>query len=697
LLIRRLFKSKFLIDIRCLSVFLILIFLIFSFSQIGMISAITNDTNQSSKIIQNQGEQKSLLNEITTSSESLGNVSVVNSWDENYATPDEIFVVGDRLYYSNYYEGITIVDISDYENPIVLNEFAKDKNILDIYVKEDILFIGKENGLEIVNVSTPTEPETIKDFLIYHVANIEFVEELAYILDFWGNFYIYNMTDLSNPTLCDWLKIDGVTYDFDIENDILCIGNYTGGFYLYNHSNPKDLEFICQYNSSGYYSSYIICIEDNYLYVQSEQGFKIFNITDVENPTFVVEYVYSVGHIHNIEVLNTNAFITDLMIGIVVMDISDKNNPATIGTYDNGRGTSSSFILGNTIFANNINGFLDILDFTNVANPTIIGQLDLKGIAVDIFVVDKNAFLANGIGGIEIIDFSDETSESIGNFRDGSFFHSIFASNNYLFACSDFVSLKIIDVTNLDSPAKIGEYISDNSDCTYDDVFVTSGKAYIANSYAGLEIIDITSLTTPQKLGSYNAEIYAEDVCVYGQYTFIADHVNGLIILDTSSPNQITLVKQISEGISGSCLTIEDNYLYIAHPLGFLIFDISDPENPVKLGSSSLIIHVSNIAVFNDIAYVSTGTSVYAFDCNDKSNPKMVGYVHDDHNIVKIFAIDDYFYTAKGYGGVTVYKLLYTPTSSKGGINFISTSWLLIISFIGVRYILVRNKKKYQN
>ncbi|NHJ04510.1 MAG: hypothetical protein EAX90_06780 [Candidatus Heimdallarchaeota archaeon] len=695
MLIRKQFKSKFLIDIGCFSVFLILIFPIFSYFQIGIISAYTNDTNQSSMIAQNQDEQKSFFTEISTLSESMGNVSVVNSWDENYALPDDIFVVGNRLYYSDYVEGITILDVSDYENPTVLNEFGKDKDILDIYVKEDILFIGKENGFEIVNVSIPTEPETIKDFLIYYVANIEFVENLAYILDFSGNFYIYDMENLSNPTLCDWLRIDVTTYDFDIENDILCIGNFTGGFYLYNHSDPMNLEFISKYNSSANYFHRVISIEDNYIYIQSELGFKIFNITDVENPTFVHEYIYSIGHIDDIEVINNNAFIADSLIGIVVLDLSDKNNPTVVGSYNNGRGTSSYFILEETIFANNHDGFLDILDFSNIANPSLIGQFSLKGRAYDIFVIGEYVYLANGIGGIEIIDFSGETSESIGNFRDKTEFGSIFAYNNYLFTCS-YNELKIIDITDINSPTKIGQY-SSIVYSRYDEIYVTLGKAYIVSVLEGLDIIDITSLTTPQKLGSYNAAIFAEDVCVYGQYTFIADYVNGLIILDTSSPNQITLVKQISEGISGSCLTIEENYLYLAHPLGFLIFDISDPENPVKLGSSSLVIHISSIAVFHDILYVSTGTSVYAFDCCDKSNPKIVGYVQDNHNIEKIFAVDDYFYTAKGYGGVTAYKLLYTPTSSKGGINFISTSWLLVTSFIGVRYLYIRNKKKNQN
>ena len=67
------------------------------------------------------------------------------------------------------------------------------------------------------------------------------------------------------------------------------------------------------------------------------------------------------------------------------------------------------------------------------------------------------------------------------------------------------------------------------------DVAVTGDYAYVADNRNGLVIVDITDKSKPQRVGHYDTGDYAKDVTVVGDYAYVADSRNGLIIVDITN------------------------------------------------------------------------------------------------------------------------------------------------------------------
>ncbi len=63
-------------------------------------------------------------------------------------------------------------------------------------------------------------------------------------------------------------------------------------------------------------------------------------------------------------------------------------------------------------------------------------------------------------------------------------------------------------------------------------VSVEGNYAYVADDDNGLVIVDITDKNAPTLKGSYDTAGYAFDVSVEGDYAYVADGANGLLILD---------------------------------------------------------------------------------------------------------------------------------------------------------------------
>ena len=674
---------------------LISFFFILFLLTVGQVSSYANFNNGQSQNDLIVEEESSSKNNGIKFSDYSENISLIKEWDENLGNPNTIFVEDNLLYFGHYIEGVNMADISDPTNPVLLHSFAKEEDILSMFVKDDILFLGKEAGLEIIDVSTPTNPLTIKELLIYDISDIKIIDNFAYILDYTGHFYIYDITDLNDPEVVDWLEFDWQVSTMDIEGDILCISNRTGGFYLYNHSDPTNLTLIGEFDTNSLYV-FDISIENGFIYQQDDLGFVICNITDLENITLIKEYEPEEYTIHDIEVVDDVAYISDGFQGIVILNVSDKSNVEIISIYDNLQGSRTFFLLEDMIIADNFLGYVDIIDSSDLENPNLIGQIDTKGSALDIEVKDGIAYIANALGGLEVIDFSDNKNETIGNYRDGTTFNSITLYENFAIICSTYGYMKILDITNPSNPTLVSEYTSDNMFLAYYKTEVQGSKVYIAGGEGGVEVIDISVVTNPTKIGTFVTDIFANDIYLKGKYAFVADGNNGLTILDIGNPSHPILVTRlVLEFASGDCLAVneEEEILFLANVAGFSIIDIADPYNPSTIGSYTGAVHINSIETYNNLVYITTGSSqITIVDCTTIGDLKPVGFARDIYTIYGLDIDNGLLYAAKGYGGVKVYQTLYMPLTNGGGLDLVSFIISLVFTLTSIQYFMKKKK-----
>ena len=87
-------------------------------------------------------------------------------------------------------------------------------------------------------------------------------------------------------------------------------------------------------------------------------------------------------------------------------------------------------------------------------------------------------------------------------------------------------------------------------------------------------------------VGSYDTDSYALGVAISGDYAYIADYENGLIILNIEEPsNPVFSGSYDTDGLAYR-VTISGNYAYVADwNNGLIILNIEDPSNPIFVGS----------------------------------------------------------------------------------------------------------------
>ncbi len=258
-------------------------------------------------------------------------------------------------------------------------------------------------------------------------------------------------------------------------------------------------------------------------------------------------------------------------------------------------------------------------------NVRLVGRCDIEGFAQGIFVCDSYAYVAAGNAGLRIIDISDINNPyEIGYCTDTAWFaRKVVVDDIYAYVADIDSGLRIIDISDPTSPVEISKYLFDIWDIVIKDTlaYLTGGGSYIVNianpyspfqvgympvpgngisvvdSYAyiadywyGIYIMDITDPTTPIQVGSYgelDTPVSAWSVVIYGEYAYVSwDYsTNGIIILNISDPEHISLCGSYTPGYSSYENEIVDSFIYTASAgYGLRILNISNPLYPYEVG-----------------------------------------------------------------------------------------------------------------
>lgn len=283
--------------------------------------------------------------------------------------------------------------------------------------------------------------------------------------------------------------------------------------------------------------------------------------------------------------IHRHLFVADGSNGLVVIDMSDLNNPAQISGFDLDNAVDV-YIYGTYAFvADKDNGLviLDISDLNNITEKSTFSfgstiANDLKRVFVKEISGKCYAFIANGPD-LRLLDVSDPSNPAEKYTADiYTMTTDVFVDeNNYLYVTDMYEGLKIIDAQNPEFTILRGEIGINNA---Y-SVYVSGNYAYVASTSEGLVIVDVSDKTNPSEVSS----IPGNFCCVSGKdnHVFVSG-VSGLDIVDESNPQNPQVVYSDSQ-INGLDLFVGE-LLYIAVGTdGVLCYDIQDPTNPTLISS----------------------------------------------------------------------------------------------------------------
>lgn len=299
---------------------------------------------------------------------------------------------------------------------------------------------------------------------------------------------------LSDYEIVKKLSTPGFAQDLVMKDSLLYISQGEGGLLIVNIASPEQPVILAQLTEDvrGYSSK--ICLKDSMVYLSAGSfGVTVINVADALNP-FVTVSNLNMKPAKNVFVSGNYLLTAISEQGIAIAELSYPEQPDIRGSlstagYSTGLTTSSDTTKLFVACGEMGLAILDISDFQDGYLETILlGGCDTPGYAEDV-VLDETrslAFLASGTAGLQIIDYSDTTNiHIVGSIAPGGYAKELLYSN---------------------------------------------GMVYMTTEKSGLQVIDVSVISSPVLAGSVDTG-YALGIAMDNQYIYIADEVEGLIVI----------------------------------------------------------------------------------------------------------------------------------------------------------------------
>lgn len=290
----------------------------------------------------------------------------------------------------------------------------------------------------------------------------------------------------------------GVIHGLQVVSNIAYLAGGGGNLHVLDVSKPAYPRVLSKTLPVGY--SWDLRIHDQRAYVavglsgRDGSGLGIFDVRNPASPVQMGKFVSNTP-ILGVDVRGSHAFLASGQIGLQVVDVSTPAAPTVVGAYDTPGLSLKVRVVGNFAYvADGISG-LQIIDVSNPTSPRPIGAFDTPGEAYDIAVVGNRVYVADRDKGLQIIDVSDPAHPFHVGVLDtvGLATHvQVMGDHAYVLdhpvAYRGDSSLHVIDISNPESPSRVGGYYF-RSEST-GTVHVDGQRLYVDHAEAGLHIYE---------------------------------------------------------------------------------------------------------------------------------------------------------------------------------------------------------------
>lgn len=287
-------------------------------------------------------------------------------------------------------------------------------------VAGNYVYIAESTGLEIVNVTNPTNCVHVGSYAVSGGVNdFSLAGKYAYIAKAGG----LDIVDVSNPTNCVSVgsyATQNPAAGVAVAGDYAYVtGNqYIAGLHLYggllqviNISNPANcvLAYNCG-DTTGYFQGVHVALVGDYAYVSSAGTFGGVTIFDVGNPTLpsiVGNTSVTCGNPNVLSVAGSYAYAADYSLVINVMDISDASHPVVLGHFFKMSGLACDVaVAGDYAYAAYQSGGLLVINVRNPANCVETGVYDTGGQTIGVNVSENNVYALDSKAGLQVYSIS---------------------------------------------------------------------------------------------------------------------------------------------------------------------------------------------------------------------------------------------------------------------------------------------------
>jgi hypothetical protein len=450
---------------------------------------------------------------------------------------DELAIVGNRLYMVGpnllFEEGITVFDLSDPTNIVLVGNFLEDGTFIERLTIHDDYAVGVGLNLQVLDLHDPANIVEVFSTALTSRASRALVDGDVLYVFVDGDLQVWDYATPSHPSFIRSASIDASPTDevaLTPAGPLALTGRDVG--LLLDDTTPDVPTVKSQVPIPVGVAPSAAAIDGDHAYVaEKAYGFTILDARSLESlGRFEIEPRLAPGNVSDLVEKGGKVFLAG-GYGIFIVDSSDPAHPVELGRYalrdvehievEGQRGYASTTV-GAGAFA--------VIDVSDAAHMKKLGLLE--GVyAHDIVVRGDAAFLAsdgdfNGSGGLRIIDLSDETAPRVaGMYTDcGALSGNAVAVNDdgtlaYL-ACED-GTLRILDTHDLVNPTLLGLYTLPDPLNFALSLGMRDNRVYLGHLY-GIDEIDVQNPAVP---------VFVSRLPTVGEVSRLAVSANALLAL----------------------------------------------------------------------------------------------------------------------------------------------------------------------
>ena len=278
-----------------------------------------------------------------------------------------IDISGDFAYIANDQGGLQIINISDPESTYIVGEYLTSVSAQGVAVRENFAYVvlSSGQGLLVLDISDPSAPVEIGSD---------------------GNYTEYNV--VAPP---DTFYIYIAAHDF---------------FIIENCSIPALPYYDQRIPTPGIARG--IFVSDSLAYLTCEQmGLYIYYAVRPDSEVPLLGSIDTPSNARDVYVDGDYAYVADGRAGLVIIDVSDPENPKISSVYDTPDYANDIFISDNCAYVADGKGGLQIVDVTNPEEPVYYGEVETS-YAYAVYVKDELIYIADRDMGLLIITEEEE-------------------------------------------------------------------------------------------------------------------------------------------------------------------------------------------------------------------------------------------------------------------------------------------------
>ena len=295
----------------------------------------------------------------------------------------------------------------------------------------------------------------------------------------------------------------------------------------------------------------------------------------------------------------------------------------------------------------------------------LVATLAIEGYAEDVEVAGGLALIAASQGGLVVVDVSDPRNPLyLGMGPTGySATGCAYAPLDSLgYVTSGSLGAFVYDLSDPTAPAEVTNCQGSN---TREIVVVEAvpGELHYIFGADGVSDLRVWTLTYspvyetwfPQMVKQKSTPGNARDICLEGDFVFLAMEEVGLTIFDVSAPGNPEEIGHVDTPGEARAVAVDGNYAYVADwRRGLQVVDVSSPGAPEIVGTAETEGNANGIYCSDGKAYVADHVGgLRVFDVSDPTSPAEAGYFATPYANA-VFATDGYVFVADRDWGLVV-------------------------------------------